>query len=202
MRIVSLAAMLLLCLAVEGCRQDPDPEQLAFLHFSFDLNGVPYEQKLAFEMLNEQLLQARLRKDHGCAAETIWVSLTKAVFKGGLLRLHFNIPGLVNNYAVGSYGKLTELCEADSVRLLVTLDEQPKTVPAIDIKDIALYELVGADNRMEVTHFDGRLRQIEAKFQAKVARNKKARNGNVPLPIPDTLVFANGRFEARYQVAR
>lgn len=201
MRIVSLAAMLLLCLAVDGCRPEPDIDQLAFLHFSFDLNGEPYEQKLAFDEPNVQLLLARIRKDHGCTTETIWISISKVVFEKGLLRMDFNIPGLVNQYAVGSYRLYSDLCEADSVRLLVALDEQPEPMATIDRTGIAAYELVeGADNSMEVTHFDGKQRQIEAKFQAKVARIKGIKN--FTLPIPDTLAITNGWFKARYQLVR
>jgi len=102
-------------LMTTGCRPEPDMDQLAFLDYSFDLNGESYKQKITFEGANVQYLMARARKKHECYNETIWISLSKVVFKGGLLRMDFNIPGLERQYKVSSYRSYTDMCRHSAI---------------------------------------------------------------------------------------
>jgi len=76
-------AVFFFILMATGCRPEPDMDQLALLDYSFDINGESYQQKIAFEGANVQYLMARARKKHECPTETIWISLSMVVFKGG-----------------------------------------------------------------------------------------------------------------------
>lgn len=114
-------AVFFFILMATGCRPEPDMDQLALLDYSFDINGESYQQKIAFEGANVQYLMARARKKHECPTETIWISLSMVVFKGGLLRMDFSIPGLEGQYKVGSSRSLTNLCELKLLGFIVLL---------------------------------------------------------------------------------
>ena len=196
MKATKSICLLGLLFAVGGCRPQPDP--VAFLTYSMDINGERYENKTAIASDNLQYLFAKARNQPDCPEAHIWVTISKPISKEAVLRLDFGIPGVVKNYTLGGYQTYASRCQTDSVIVNAIVDPQLKSVPVLDIVSLAAYKLAeGADNHMEVTRFDSQKKLIEARFQMKAVRFA----GKLSLPLSDTLVITNGYFSAQYQSA-